>query len=56
VISQFQREFLAGWLGGKDIEESLRLAVACNSLSTRAHGGTEAQPTLDEVLSAIGSA
>jgi|KBSSwiStaDraftv2_1062776.scaffolds.fasta_scaffold107283_2 sugar/nucleoside kinase (ribokinase family) len=52
----FNAGFLAGWLGGRDITESLRLAAACGSLSTRGHGGTEAQPTLDEALSAIGLA
>lgn len=41
--------FLSGWTPG----EALRLAAACGSLSTRASGGTDAQPTLDEALAAL---
>ncbi|HTF09203.1 MAG TPA: carbohydrate kinase family protein [Asanoa sp.] len=48
----FNAGFLAGQLGGADVESSLRLAAACGALSTRAAGGTDAQPTLDEVSSA----
>jgi sugar/nucleoside kinase (ribokinase family) len=44
----FNAGFLAGRLGGADVVESLRLAVACGALSTRAAGGTAAQPTLAE--------
>jgi hypothetical protein len=29
------------------------VAVACGSLSTRADGGTEAQPTMEEALAAL---
>ena len=50
----FNAGFLAGWLGGRDIEGSLRLAAACGSLSTRAAGGTAAQPTMAEALAAAG--
>jgi len=32
---------------------ALALAVACGSLSTRAAGGTEAQPTMEEALEAM---
>jgi sugar/nucleoside kinase (ribokinase family) len=48
----FDAGFLAGWLGGAGVAESLRLAVACGSLSTRAVGGTAAQPTLSEARAA----
>ena len=46
----FAAGFLNGFLTGHRAEESLQLAVACGSLSTRAPGGTAAQPTLDEAL------
>jgi sugar/nucleoside kinase (ribokinase family) len=46
----FNAGFLAGWLGGRDLESSLRLAVTCGALSTRAAGGTAAQPTMAEAL------
>jgi sugar/nucleoside kinase (ribokinase family) len=49
----FNAGFLAGWLSGHGIRESLRLAAACGSLSTRAMGGTEAQPTMAEALGAM---
>jgi sugar/nucleoside kinase (ribokinase family) len=38
-----------GWPLGR----CLQLAVACGSLSTRASGGTAAQPSLEEALDAI---
>jgi sugar/nucleoside kinase (ribokinase family) len=44
----FDAGFLAGHLAGRPLEESLRLANACGSLSMRAVGGTAAQPTLEE--------
>ncbi len=44
----FDAGFLYGYLHGWDLERSLRLACACGSLSTRAVGGTAAQPTLAE--------
>ena len=43
--------FLAGFLSGRSVEDSLALACACGSLSTLAAGGTAAQPTLAEALS-----
>jgi sugar/nucleoside kinase (ribokinase family) len=49
----FDAGFLAGRLRGFSIERSLQLAVACGSLSTRAAGGIEAQPTMDEATSAL---
>ncbi|HEX6385022.1 MAG TPA: sugar kinase [Anaerolineae bacterium] len=48
----FNAGFLYGYLHDWSLEQSLRLAVACGSLSTRAGGGTAAQPTLNEALSA----
>lgn len=44
----FDAGFLAGFLSGRSVEGSLALACACGSLSTRAAGGTAAQPTLAE--------
>jgi sugar/nucleoside kinase (ribokinase family) len=44
----FNAGYLAGFLDGRDAASCLRLACACGSLSTRAAGGTAAQPTLDE--------
>lgn len=49
----FNAGFLAGHLGGDDIDSSLRLATACGALSTRAAGGTAAQPTLAEARTAV---
>ena len=47
----FDAGFLAGFLSGRSVEDSLALACACGSLSTLAAGGTAAQPTLAEALS-----
>jgi sugar/nucleoside kinase (ribokinase family) len=44
----FDAGFLYGWLKGWSLEEALGLGAACGSLSTRAAGGTAAQPSLDE--------
>ena len=41
----------AGWA----LAEALRLGVACGSLSTRALGGVDAQPDLDEALELAGA-
>lgn len=46
----FDAGFVCGALAGWPIERCLRLAVACGALSTRAAGGTAAQPTLAEAL------
>lgn len=46
----FNAGFLYGYLQGWSLEQTLRLAVICGSLSTRAAGGTAAQPTLAEAL------
>ena len=49
----FNAGFLFGHLRDLGLEQSLALACACGSLSTRAAGGTSAQPTLDEALAAL---
>ncbi len=51
----FDAGFLYGFLNGWSLERSLWLAVVCGSLSTRAAGGTAAQPTLDEALQYVPS-
>jgi sugar/nucleoside kinase (ribokinase family) len=50
----FGAGLLAGLLGGRPLSDALRLAVACGTLSTRAAGGTDAQPTLAEATAAAG--
>lgn len=49
----FDAGFLYGHLNGWTLDDALRLACACGSLSTRAAGGTEAQPTLEEARAAM---
>jgi sugar/nucleoside kinase (ribokinase family) len=49
----FDAGFLAAWLSGEPVEAALRLGCACGALSTRALGGTDAQPTLEEARSAL---
>jgi sugar/nucleoside kinase (ribokinase family) len=49
----FDAGFVYGYLKGWDLERTLSLACVCGSLSTRAAGGTAAQPTLDEAIQAI---
>jgi sugar/nucleoside kinase (ribokinase family) len=49
----FDAGFLAAWLGGAGVEEALALACACGALSTRALGGTGAQPTRTEAEGAL---
>jgi sugar/nucleoside kinase (ribokinase family) len=46
----FDAGFLAGWLQGWNLDKTLALATACGSLSSRAVGGTSAQPTLEEAM------
>lgn len=46
----FDAGFIYGYLHGWELHQCLQLAVACGALSTRAIGGTTAQPTLDEAL------
>ncbi|MFJ2956353.1 carbohydrate kinase family protein [Streptomyces sp. NPDC087270] len=48
----FDAGFVAGMLAGLPLEGALALAAACGALSTRAYGGTGAQPTWDEALAA----
>lgn len=51
----FDAGFVYGFLAGWALADTLRFAAACGSLSTRAVGGTGAQPTLDEALLHIGA-
>ncbi len=51
----FDAGFIAARLWGWPLDRCLRLAVACGSLSTRGTGGTVAQPTLEEALTAGGT-
>ena len=44
----FDAGFLAGWLDDLSPEVCLRLAVACGTLSVRASGGTDGQPSRSE--------
>lgn len=49
----FNAGFLYGQLNDYSLGDSLSLACACGSLSTRAAGGTSAQPTLAEAKAAL---
>ncbi len=49
----FDAGFLAGHLQGWPLERSLALANVCGGLSTRATGGVDAQPTMDEALARL---
>jgi sugar/nucleoside kinase (ribokinase family) len=44
----FDAGFLSRWIAGKSLDDSLRLGVACGTLSTRGTGGIASQPTLGE--------
>jgi sugar/nucleoside kinase (ribokinase family) len=44
----FDAGFICGLLGGRGLAESLAMAVACGTLSTRAIGGVDGQATLEE--------
>jgi sugar/nucleoside kinase (ribokinase family) len=48
----FDAGFIAGRLRGLDLPGAVALACACGALSTRALGGTTAQPTFDEARTA----
>jgi sugar/nucleoside kinase (ribokinase family) len=50
----FDAGFVTGMLHGWSLERTLALAVACGSLSTRAIGGVDAQPTFDEAMALVG--
>jgi sugar/nucleoside kinase (ribokinase family) len=49
----FDAGFLTAWLAGEPLESALALGCACGALSTRALGGTAAQPTLAEARAAL---
>ena len=49
----FDAGFIAGLLNGMPLADALRLAAVCGALSTRAPGGTAAQPTWDEALTRL---
>lgn len=51
----FDAGFVAASLAGLPTAAALELAAACGALSTRAHGGTPAQPTWDEAAAATTS-
>ena len=40
-------------LAGESLERCLAIANACGALSTRAVGGVDGQPTMDEALAAV---
>jgi sugar/nucleoside kinase (ribokinase family) len=46
----FDAGFLYSWLAGDPLERALAIANACGALSTRALGGVDAQPTIEEAL------
>ncbi len=46
----FDAGYIYGYLHDWELGKSLRLACACGALSTQKTGGTEGQPTLDEVM------
>ncbi|WP_327287860.1 carbohydrate kinase family protein [Streptomyces sp. NBC_01198] len=48
----FDAGFVSALLAGLPLGQALDLAAACGALSTRAHGGTAAQPTWTEALAA----
>lgn len=50
----FDAGFLAGFVKGWSTERALALGCTCGALSTRARGGTAAQPSLAEALAALG--
>ena len=52
----FNAGFLHCWLQGAPLVDCLRLGAACGALSTRALGGTAAQPTIEEAEALVRSA
>jgi sugar/nucleoside kinase (ribokinase family) len=52
----FNAGFLHAWLEGRPLADALRAGVACGALSTRALGGTAAQPTATELATCLQSA
>jgi sugar/nucleoside kinase (ribokinase family) len=51
----FDAGFLAGYIGGRSLEAAARLGCVCGSLSVRAIGGVDAQPTMEEAVGAEAS-
>ncbi len=49
----FNAGFVYGHLAGWPLARTLAFAVACGSASTRAAGGIESQPTLEEALALV---
>jgi sugar/nucleoside kinase (ribokinase family) len=49
----FDAGFIYGYLANWELARSLRLGCICGALSTRAAGGTAAQPTLAEVTTVL---
>ncbi|WP_320777361.1 carbohydrate kinase family protein [Streptomyces sp. CRN 30] len=49
----FDAGFVAGLLAGLPLARTLELAAVCGALSTRAPGGTPAQPTWDEAFAQV---
>lgn len=49
----FNAGFIYGYLAKWDLAQALRLGCVCGALSTRAAGGTAAQPTLTEALEVL---
>jgi sugar/nucleoside kinase (ribokinase family) len=49
----FDAGFLASWLAGDPLERAMAIGNACGALSTRALGGVDGQPTMEEALDAI---
>ena len=49
----FDAGFIDAWLSGADIEEQLRRACICGSLSTRARGALSALPSRQEILDVV---
>lgn len=49
----FNAGFLFGYLNEYELQDAIELACACGSLSTRAAGGTAAQPDLPEAQAAL---
>lgn len=49
----FDAGFLAAWLSDMPLARCLEIGNACGVLSTRAPGGTDGQPTMDEVLETL---
>jgi sugar/nucleoside kinase (ribokinase family) len=51
----FNAGFLLAWLDSQPLRQCMRAGVACGALSTRAPGGTTAQPTGAELADCLGA-